>query len=464
MAFVSTRDKDGRRFSLAEALRLGPAPDGGLFMPERLEPLPESFFATLAGRPLQELASDVLERLVDGDLPRPAVEELVASALDFPLPLVELEEDLKVLELFHGPTLAFKDVGARFLARLLPLSFRKGEPEGRSPSDFLGSPSSPVFGRGGQGGEGPSSEILVLVATSGDTGGAVAQAFQGVAGTRVAVLYPRGKVSPRQERQFATLGGNVRAFAVDGVFDDCQRLVKQAFADRQLAASLGLTSANSINVGRLLPQAIYYFAAAAQLSREELEKPPLFVVPSGNFGNLSAGLLAKRLGLPARFLAATNENDVVPEYLDSGVYRPRPSVATLSNAMDVGEPNNFARILHLYANDRDALRKDVEGERVSDDETLATLKRYQQKRGYLADPHTAVGLAAAEKALVRHPGTIAIVLATAHPAKFAEAVEPALGRVLPLPEALAKTLDRPLLAENLPNDYAALESALLGWR
>jgi threonine synthase len=436
VAFVSTRDPAGRRFSLAEALRLGPAPDGGLFMLERLEPLPESFFASLAGRPLQELASEVLERLLGGELPRQAVEELVASALNFPLPLVKVEENLRVLELFHGPTLAFKDVGARFLARLLPLC-AEGEP----------------------------GEITVLVATSGDTGGAVAQAFQGVPGTRVAVLYPRGKVSPRQERQFATLGGNVRAFAIDGVFDDCQRLVKQAFADRRLAASLGLTSANSINVGRLLPQAIYYFAAAAQLSREELEKPPLFVVPSGNFGNLSAGLLAKRLGLPARFLAATNENDVVPEYLESGDYRPRPSVATLSNAMDVGEPNNFTRILHLYGHDRDALRKDVEGEKVSDDETLATLKRYQQKRGYLADPHTAVGLAAAERALKRQKaGTLAIVLATAHPAKFAEAVEPAIGRVLPMPEALAKTLDRPLLAENLPNDYDALKSALLGWR
>lgn len=435
MAFISTRDPGGRRFSLAEALRLGPAPDGGLFMPARLEKLPESFFEALPGRPLRELASDVLERLLDGELPRPAIEKLVASALDFPLPLVELEENLRVLELFHGPTLAFKDVGARFLARLLPLCAA-----------------------------GADGEITVLVATSGDTGGAVAQAFQGVAGTRVAVLYPRGKVSPSQERQFATLGGNVRAYAVDGVFDDCQRLVKQAFADRELAGKLGLTSANSINAGRLLPQAIYYFAAAAQLSRQELERPLLFVVPSGNFGNLSAGLLAKKLGLPARFVAATNANDVVPEYLESGDYRPRPSVATLSNAMDVGEPNNFARILHLYGGDRQALRADVEGARASDAETLATLQRYEKEHGYLADPHTAVGLAAAESALASHPaGTLAIVLATAHPAKFAEAVEPAIGRSLPVPEALARSLDLPLLSENLPNDYPALKRALLGW-
>ena len=436
MAFISTRDPGGRTYRLAEALRLGPAPDGGLFLPARLEKLPPAFFASLSGRPLHALASEVLLRLLDNELPAAAVEKLVADALDFPLPLVRLEDQLRVLELFHGPTLAFKDVGARFLARLLPLC---GEAE-------------------------QGSELTILVATSGDTGGAVAQAFWGVAGTRVAVLYPRGKVSPRQERQFTTLGGNVRAFAVDGVFDDCQRLVKQAFADRPLASALGLTSANSINVGRLLPQAIYYFAAAAQLSPEELARPLLFATPSGNFGNLCAGLLARRLGLEARFLAATNRNDVVPEYLEKGELRPRPSVATLSNAMDVGDPNNFARILHLYGSELEAIRRDVEGARVSDAETLETIRRYDQ-RGYLADPHTAVGLCAIEKALARHPaGTLGIVLATAHPAKFAEAVEPTLGRTLPLPAALAQNLDRPVLSEELANHYDALKQALLAWR
>ena len=438
MAFVSTRDPHGKRYSLAEALKLGPAPDGGLFLPARLEPLPPSFFARLSGGNLHDIASAVLERLLGDELSPAAIRRVVEDALDFELPLVTLEDNLRVLELFHGPTLAFKDVGARFLARLLPLT------------------AAPDQG-----------EITILVATSGDTGGAVAQAFWGVAGTRVVVLYPRGKVSPRQERQFTTLGGNVRAFAVDGVFDDCQRLVKQAFADRPLAESLGLTSANSINVGRLLPQAIYYFWAAAQLSPAERERPLLFCTPSGNFGNLCAGLLARRLGLEARFLAATNVNDVVPEYLESGDYRPRPSQATLSNAMDVGDPNNFARILHLYGQDLEALRADVEGQRVSDAETLETLKRfdggpYLDGQGYLADPHTAVGLCAIEKTLSKKTdGTIGIVLATAHPAKFAEAVESKLGRQLPLPEALARHLDRKVLAEDLPNDYDALKKALL---
>lgn len=434
MAFVSTRDPEGRRYSLPEALRLGPAPDGGLFLPERLEPLPQSFLAALPEMGLPEMAATVLERLTGGELDRPALEKLAAEALDFPLPLVRLGPDLAVLELFHGPTLAFKDVGARFLARLLPLA---------APG---------------------TSELTVLVATSGDTGGAVAQAFAGVAGTRVAVLYPRGKVSPRQERQFATLGGNVRAFAVDGVFDDCQRLVKMAFADRELSTALGLTSANSINVGRLLPQALYYFAAAARLAADgDGARPRVFVTPSGNFGNLCAGLLAKKLGLEARFLAATNANDVVPEYLESGELRPRPSVATLSNAMDVGDPNNFPRILHLYGGDLEALRRDVSGVRVSDEETLEAILRHD-RAGYLADPHTAVGLAAWEKARGAYPeGTLGIVLATAHPAKFAEAVEPALGRTLPLPEALAAPLARPLLAEELANDYAALREKLLAW-
>jgi len=437
VAFVSTSDPQGRRYSLAEALRLGPAPDGGLFLPEKIDPLPATFRAGLAGRSHLDVASEVLAGLFGDELSREAIEKLVAAALDFELPLVRLDENLRVLELFHGPTLAFKDVGARFLARLLPLCCQD------------------------------EGELTILVATSGDTGGAVAQAFWGVDGTRVAVLYPRGKVSPRQERQFTTLGGNVRAFAVDGVFDDCQRLVKRAFADRPLAQKLGLTSANSINVGRLLPQAIYYWTAAADLSREEpsRDRPLLFATPSGNFGNLCAGLLARRQGLPARFLAATNANDVVPEYLAGNDYQPRPSQATLSNAMDVGDPNNFVRILSLYGGDREAIRRDVEGARISDEETLATLLRYDREKGYLADPHTAVGLLALERALAHHPeGTLGIVLATAHPAKFAEAVEPALGRRLPLPEALAKNLESPVLAEELPNEYRALEEKLVSWR
>ncbi|MEO1366109.1 MAG: threonine synthase, partial [Acidobacteriota bacterium] len=368
MTFTSTRAPDGPRFSLAEALRLGPAPDGGLFMPASVEPLGDDFFDGLPRRSLVEIAVAVLDHLLPGELEPAALGDLAAGALDFDIPRVEVAPGLFVLELFHGPTLAFKDVGARFLARLLALT----QPAGR--------------------------RATVLVATSGDTGGAVAQAFLGVDGVDVAILYPDGKVSPLQERQFTTLGGNIRAFAVDGVFDDCQRLVNEAFADRTLATELGLTSANSINVGRLLPQSIYYFHAAAQAfaAGHDPAQPLLFSTPSGNFGNLTAGLVARRLGLDARFIAATNANDVVPQYLDTGRFEPRPSQRTLSNAMDVGHPNNFERILHLYGGDWAAIARDVSGFRVDDGATRETIRRVVDSYGYLLDPHTAVGWLAAE--------------------------------------------------------------------
>jgi threonine synthase len=434
MAFVSTSDPGGRRYGLAEAVRRGPAPDGGLFLPEGIAPLPEAFLAGLPGKSLAELGTAVLGHLLDGELPAASIAALVEDALDFPIPLRALREfdgrPVFALELFHGPTLAFKDVGARFLARLLPLL-------------------------GGERGDGIAT---VLVATSGDTGGAVAQAFFGVEGTRVVVLYPRGKVSPVQERQFASLGGNVAAFAVDGAFDDCQALVKQAFADAELSARLGLTSANSINVGRLLPQAVYYFHAAAQLpAGAEI----VFSTPSGNFGNLTAGAIAKALGLRCRFVAATNTNDVVPAYLAEGVYTPRPSIATLSNAMDVGAPNNLPRLLHLYGHDLEALRRDVEGQRVSDAETVDTLRRVHREQGYLLDPHGAVGYLALERGLPRWPeATHGVVLATAHPAKFGEVVEPAIGEQVALPPALARHLESPLRSMALANDYGRLRAAL----
>jgi threonine synthase len=431
MDFISTRDPLGRRFSLAEALRLGPAPDGGLFMPARIEVLPDAFWARLEDLALIDIARAVLGALLGEALTSAQLESLVEEAFDFPLPLVTLRPDLRVLELFHGPTLAFKDVGARVLARLLPLAGNQDQ------------------------------DALVLVATSGDTGGAVAQAFFGVPGTRVVILYPQGAVSPHQERQFTTLGGNVQAFAVDGTFDDCQSLVKRAFADRELAKSLGLTSANSINIGRLLPQAVYYVHAAAQLGAQERRRPLIFSTPSGNFGNLTAGFLAARLGLDCRFVAATNANDVVPEYLEKGVYRPRPSVRTLSNAMDVGQPNNFERIESLFDHDLAALRAKLQGERVSDDETRATIARVFRDFDYLLDPHTAVGLVALERVLgLATDEPLGIVLATAHPAKFRESVEPVIGAPLPLPEALARHLEKPNLAEDLPNDWTTLQARL----
>jgi threonine synthase len=419
---------------LAEALRRGLAAAGGLFVPDALPPLPRSFFDELPGKSLHESAGAAIVHLLGDSLPAAVLRSVVEDALDFPVPLVRLGGRVHVLELFHGPTLAFKDVGARFLARLLAET------------------------RGG--------ELTVLVATSGDTGGAVAQAFFGVEGTRVAVLYPRGKVSALQERQFTTLGGNVRAFAVDGVFDDCQRLVKAAFADRDLGRRLGLTSANSINVGRLLPQILYYFHAAAQLEgyRAAAGPPLLFSTPSGNFGNLTAGLMARALGLDSRFIAATNVNDVVPEYLRTSIYRPRPSVPTISNAMDVGDPSNFVRIRHLYRDAPERLHDHLVGRSYDDGETAAAIREVDRERGYLMDPHTAVGYLALRDVLPeRSPETVGIVLSTAHPAKFREVVEPVIGREIELPPQLASRLGHPVLSEELGNDVEELKARLLDW-
>lgn len=433
MSYVSTTG--GGEVSLSEALRLGLAEDGGLFFPRRLTPLEPSFFDRLPGMPWRELTAHLAGHLLGDALDPRRLAALTAEALDFPIPLVPLEDGVFLLELFHGPTLAFKDVGARTLARLLAATQRGDQ------------------------------ESTVLVATSGDTGGAVAQAFHGVVGTRVAILYPEGKVSPLQERQFTTLGGNIRAFAVDGTFDDCQRMVKECFADRELHRRLALTSANSINIGRLVPQIFYYFHAVSQLPAGDGEI--VFSTPSGNFGNLTAGLMARALGLEARFIAATNVNDVVPEYLLSGRFAPRPSRATVSNAMDVGNPSNFDRILHLYGGDRERLCGDVWGAGFSDEETVATITEVHQRLGYVMDPHTAVaylGLKASLSGDRRSGGEVrGIVLSTAHPAKFRDVVEPAIGRTLELPEGLAAHLHKPVVSEPLPADGPELRRRLLSW-
>lgn len=436
MSYLSTAGGDDR-VSLARALRLGLAEDGGLFFPRRIEPLPSHFFEQLPGMSLAEVSRHLATHLLGDDIDSAVLASLTAEALNFPIPLVSLNERQFVLELFHGPTLAFKDVGARTLARLLAAT---------EPRD------------GASSGE---QDATVLVATSGDTGGAVAQAFYGVAGTRVAILYPDGKVSPVQERQFTTLGGNIRAFAVDGTFDDCQRLVKQCFADRDLHRRLSLTSANSINIGRLLPQIFYYFYAAAQLPGEgEI----LFSTPSGNFGNLTAGLMARALGLEARFIAATNVNDVVPEYLTTGRFTPRASRRTLSNAMDVGNPSNFDRILHLYGGNHRQLCRHVSGASYSDEETTEAIRRVDRQFGYVMDPHTAVAYLAMQERITEEAESVrGIILATAHPAKFSEVVEPAIGRSLPLPEALAAHLDRQVVSEQLPADESELRRRLLAW-
>jgi len=423
--YVSTRGGEGVDFRTA--LFRGLAPDGGLYLPEHVPTLPDERIAELADAPLAEIAATVAPLFVE-DIPDLAA--LCRDAFDFPTPLVDLGDGLFVLELFHGPTLAFKDVGARFMARAM--------------GAYLGE---------------DDASLTILVATSGDTGGAVAQAFHGVPRTEVVVLYPAGKVSPAQEAQFATLDGNVRAYAVDGVFDDCQRMVKEAFADEELRRARNLTSANSINVGRLVPQTFYYFTAARV--RDAAGGPPRICTPSGNFGNLCAGLIAKRMGLPCSgFVAATNANDVVPEYARTGVFAPRPSVATISSAMDVGAPSNFDRVRVLYGDSVDAFRADVTPIAHDDDETRAEIARVHRERGYLLDPHTAVGLLGLRA--VRQAGEAGVVLATAHPAKFREEVEPVIGEEVPLPEALARGLARKNRAGQLPPETDALKRVLHG--
>lgn len=419
MKFVSTSG-DAPAASIREALVGGIAPDGGLYVPERVPRL--ETWERLRGASVADIATELLAPYVDELMTRDRLQELMRDALSFDAPLRRLDERTFLAELFHGPTFAFKDFGARALARLMT--------------------------------EAVSSEpITILVATSGDTGGAVAGAFHRVANVRVAVLYPRGGVSRLQEAQFATLGDNVTACAVDGTFDDCQRIVKRAFADARLARRFRLTSANSINVGRLLPQMAYYVRAAAQLDGPGA---PVFVTPSGNFGNLVAGLMAQRMGMTvARFVAATNANDVVPAYLGSGTYAPRPSVATISNAMDVGAPSNVARMLHLYETNLAAIRRDVAGVAVSDETTRETIRDVYRRSGVVVDPHTAVGLgglAAARKRGDVNADDPAIVLATAHAAKFAEVVEPLIGRPVEIPPALASRLDAPNRSVPLAGD------------
>jgi threonine synthase len=423
MRWVSTRGEAPAR-SFEEALVAGQAPDGGLYLPERLDPLPPDVVRGFADCTLAEIAVAVGGHVLGGDLPPDDLAAIVAEALDFPVPLVRIDERRWVLELFHGPTLAFKDVGARVQARLLRY-FADGAP------------------------------LTVLVATSGDTGGAVAQAFAGAPDTRVVVLYPRGQVSDIQEAQFATVGGNVTAVAVEGTFDDCQALVKRAFADQTLRRDVRLTPANSINVGRLLPQVFYYFLTTPV-------RRPVISVPSGNFGNLTAGLLAARLGLPtAGFVAATNRNDVVPRYLETGHYAARPSARTVANAMDVGAPSNLERMRALYDDDVARLRADVTGAAFTDAEVVAAIGDVHRRLGYLLDPHSAIAWLGLERALAAAPVDVpGVLLATAHPAKFREVVEPAIGATVPVPAPLAEAAARPRHVRPLANDYDALAALL----
>lgn len=437
MKYYST-NKHVPNVSLEEAVVKGLAEDKGLFMPERIVKLPDDFFETISTLSFQEIAYTVADAFFGEDIDADSLQKIVSDTLSFDTPLVHVAKNIYSLELFHGPTLAFKDVGARFMSRMLGYFIRK---------------------------QGHSEPINVLVATSGDTGSAVANGFLGVEGIHVYVLYPKGLVSKIQESQFTTLGKNITALEIDGTFDDCQRLVKSAFLDVELNKKMKLTSANSINVARFLPQAFYYFYAFAQLrsmkpklTAEELEA--VICVPSGNFGNITAGLIAKRMGLPVkRFIAANNRNDIFYNYLQTGVYAPKPSVATLANAMDVGDPSNFARILDLYGHSHEAITREISGASYDDDEISQTIRECLQANNYLLDPHGACGYRALKKGLKGNE--IGIFLETAHPAKFAETVENIIGETVAIPQKLQKFMKGTKQSIELGKDFEGFKAFLL---
>ncbi|GAB2535467.1 threonine synthase [Rufibacter soli] len=426
MNFYST-NRQAKELSFQEAVIKGLPADKGLFFPKEIPALPASFFEQLPSLALPEIAVEVLKQFISPDIAEEELRKICADVFSFPIPLVAVEEGVYALELFHGPTCAFKDVGARFMSRCL---------------QAVAAPDQPV---------------TVLVATSGDTGSAVANGFLGLENIDVVVLYPEDGVSPIQEMQFATLGQNISAVAVDGTFDDCQALVKQAFSDEELNREMNLSSANSINVARWLPQMVYYFHAWGQWKKLNPASQELTIaVPSGNFGNLAAGLLAYRMGLPVTyFLATTNLNKIVPEYLASGVYRPAPSVATIANAMDVGNPNNFPRILELFGHELEALQQVVKGFWADDEAIKHAIRNLYHSKGYLLDPHGAIGYLGLKQELPVL-GTQGIFLETAHPAKFKESMEAVLGQDLELPAQLQAFQGKTKQVTDLPNDYAAL--------
>lgn len=419
--------------SLEEAVVKGLAPDRGLYMPLEFPRLSEDFLKRLPEMSLPEMASGIALSLFGDDVDKEKLKALTEETMNFPIPLVKVDDNRYSLELFHGPTLAFKDVGARFMARLLGYFNRNNK----------------------------ERLVNVLVATSGDTGSAVANGFLGVEGVRVFVLYPKGKVSPIQESQFTTLGQNIVALEVDGTFDDCQALVKQAFLDPELNGKMMLTSANSINVARFLPQMFYYFHAYAQAVKEGADPENVVVcVPSGNFGNITAGLIAKRMGLPIkRFIAANNANDIFYEYLKTGEYKPRHSVQTIANAMDVGDPSNFARVLDLYGNDHAAICAEISGTTYTDEEISDTVLTTLKKTGYQLDPHGAVGYRALTELL--QPGETGIFLETAHPAKFKETVEAITGQDVEIPARLKAFMEGEKKSIEIPADFTAFKALLL---
>ena len=431
MKYYST-NKQVAPASLQEAVVKGLAADRGLFMPEKIKALPAEFYENIDKMSFQEIAYVVADAFFGEDIEADTLKAIVYDTLSFDAPVVPVSEGIYSLELYHGPTLAFKDVGGRFMARLLGYFIKK------------------------QG----QKDVKVLVATSGDTGSAVANGFLGVEGIHVYVLYPKGLVSPIQECQFTTLGQNITALEVDGTFDDCQALVKSAFMDEELNAKLNLTSANSINVARFLPQAFYYFYAYAQLKKLGKEKEMVVCVPSGNFGNITAGLFGKKMGLPIkRFIAANNRNDIFLNYLNTGVYTPKPSVSTIANAMDVGDPSNFARVLDLYGESWEAIKGEISGCSYDDEQIAATVAATYKETGYLLDPHGACGYKALQEQL--QPGETGVFLETAHPAKFLETVENIIGEKVEIPQKLQEFMKGTKQSIELGKDFAGFKGYLM---
>lgn len=444
MKYYST-NKQENNVSLEDAVVKGLATDKGLYMPDVIKALPQEFYDQIDTLSFQEIAYRVADAFFGEDVPADTLKQIVYDTLSFDVPLVKVTDNIFSLELFHGPTLAFKDVGGRFMARLLGYFIRK---EGKR-------------------------QVNVLVATSGDTGSAVANGFLGVEGIHVYVLYPKGKVSEIQEKQFTTLGQNITALEVDGTFDDCQALVKSAFMDRELNEHLQLTSANSINVARFLPQAFYYFYAYAQWVKQMkarfgegeqlaavLSRGPVVCVPSGNFGNITAGLFGKRMGLPvSRFIAANNRNDIFYQYLRTGIYTPRPSIATIANAMDVGDPSNFARVLDLYGHSHAAIASEISGATYTDEQIADTMRCVWKEHQYLLDPHGACGYRALSEGL--QPGETGIFLETAHPAKFKDTVEGILGESISIPGKLQAFMRGEKQSIPMSKEFAAFKQYLM---
>ncbi len=436
MKFYSTNRK-APEVSLRDAVLNGLPPDNGLYMPESINALPDSFFKAYQQRGFAENSFEIARTLLQDSIDHSLLEKITFDAINFPAPVKHLGDNIHCLELFHGPSLAFKDFGGRFMARLM--------------SHFV---------------EQDDTALHILVATSGDTGGAVAMGFHKVPGIKVTILYPKNKVSHLQELQLTTLGENITALEVDGVFDDCQALVKQAFLDEPLrqtllSHNLQISSANSINISRLIPQIFYYFEAIKQVA--SLGKPVVMSVPSGNFGNLTAGLIAKKMGLPIhKFIASVNDNDGFFRYLKDGVFEAKPSIETLSTAMDVGNPSNLVRINDLYQNNVNGIKEDIASFTYSNDVTADALKEIHSRYDYVADPHGAVGYLGLQAYLENNPDMLGIFQETAHPAKFLDVVEPVIGNAIPVPDKLAELQSREKLALPMSTDYADFKRYLAG--